>query len=563
FHTNVVWLHDEVVRGVKRTLYLLWGAVLFVLLIGAVNIANLVMTRSSFRSRELATRLALGAPRLRIARQLVTEGVVLTLSGGSVGILLGYGGLRALNALGLDQFPRSAEIGMNPTVLLFIVGLSLVVGILIGLIPVAQALNLDLNAVFHQDLRTTTAGRRARFVRNGLVVVQVAFAFVLLVAAGLLLASFRNVLSVDPGFVAERVVTGTVAMPSVRYGDPESRRTFTTRALERIRALPGVVSAGATSSLPFGHSFSDSVILAEGYSMKPGESLVSPNSITVTPGYFEALRIPLIAGRFFDERDTAESQRVIIVDQRLARKFWPNEDPIGQRMWRPNNPQDLTQPDEKTVYFTVVGVVGSVKLRALVDPDERVGAYFFPYTQDPRSRLTFAVRASVEPQGLTPALRRVVSELDGELPLFDVQTMNERIDESLVSRRSPVLLSIGFGIAALLLAAVGIYGVLAYTVAQRTREIGIRMALGSSTETIFKLIFKQGIWILGIGFLIGLGGALALQRYVSSLLYGVRPLDPVVLLEGVLVLAVVALAACALPGLRATRIDPVVALRQE
>ena len=347
------------------------------------------------------------------------------------------------------------------------------------------------------------------------------------------------------------------------YKEAAARRAFLETALERIRVLPGVVGAGATTSLPFGHSFSDSVILAEGYQMKPGESLISPSSITVTPGYFEAMKIPLVAGRFFDERDTAESQRTIIVDERLARRFWPNENPIGKRMWKPNNPQNLTQPDEKTVYFTVVGVVGSIKLKAMVDPDERVGAYFYPYSQDSQYGSTLAVRTSVEPESLIPSLRQVISGLDGEIPLFDVHTMNQRIDESLIARRSPMLLSIGFGIIALLLSGVGIYGVLAYSVTQRTREIGIRMALGSSAETIFKLILKQAIWILAVGFVAGLGGALALQRYVESLLYQVRPLDPIVMAAGVAVLAVVALAACTLPGLRAARIDPIDALRQE
>ncbi|MEJ2078540.1 MAG: ABC transporter permease [Acidobacteriota bacterium] len=563
FHTKVVRLQDEEVRDIKGTLYLLWGAVLFVLLIGAVNIANLVMTRSSARGRELATRVALGAQRLRIGRQLVTEGILLTCCGAVLGLLLGYAGLQALGTLGLDQIPRGAEIGMNSTVVLFILALSLSVGIVIGLIPVAQTLRLDMNMVFHQDLRTSTSGRGSGMVRNALVVVQVAFALVLLIGAGLLLSSFRHVLAIDPGFVPDRVITAKVSLPSLRYKEAAARRAFLETALERIRALPGVVGAGATTSLPFGHSFSDSVILAEGYQMKPGESLISPSSITVTPGYFEAMKIPLVAGRFFDERDTAESQRTIIVDERLARRFWPNENPIGKRMWKPNNPQNLTQPDEKTVYFTVVGVVGSIKLKAMVDPDERVGAYFYPYSQNSQYGSTLAVRTSVEPESLIPSLRQVISGLDGEIPLFDVHTMNQRIDESLIARRSPMLLSIGFGIIALLLSGVGIYGVLAYSVNQRTREIGIRMALGSSAETIFKLILKQAIWILAVGFMAGLGGALALQRYVESLLYQVRPLDPIVMAAGVAVLAVVALAACTLPGLRAARIDPIDALRQE
>ena len=562
FHTKVVWLQEEMVKSIKGTLYLLWGAVLFVLLIGTVNIANLVMTRSSVRARELATRFALGAQRLRIARQLVTEGILLTLSGAVVGLLLGYAGLRALSTLGLDQIPRGAEIGVGLTEILFVFGLSLAVGFLLGLIPVVQTFRLDLNWVFHQDLRTSTGGRRSRVIRNGLVVVQIAFAFVLLVAAGLLLTSFWHVLSIDPGFSPVRVITGKVALRTHRYADGSVRRNFTERALERIRALPGVTAAGATDSLPFGGSFSDSVILAEGHAMGPGESLVSPNSITVTPGYFQAMKIPLLKGRIFNERDTADAQPVAIIDERLAKKFWPNEDPIGRRMWKPDNVEDLARPGKNAVFYTVVGVVGSVKLRAMVDPDERVGAYFFPYPQDSGSRLTFAVRTSMEPERVVPSLRRVIRDLDGELPLFDVRTMDERIDQSLVARKSPVFLSLGFGIAALLLAAVGIYGVLAYTVAQRTREIGIRLALGSTSETIFKLIVKEGLLILLLGFAAGISGELMLQRYLESLLYGVHPLDPMVLASGIAILTFVVLFACVLPGLRAARIDPIQALRE-
>ena len=563
FHTEVHRLQDEVVKDVKGTLYLLWGGALFVLLIGAVNIANLVLARSSVRMKEMATRFALGAGRGRVARQMVTESLLLTFCSALIGLLLGWWGTRIFSVLGLNEIPRGSEIAMGGAVVVYILALTIVVGTGIGLIPVVHLHRADLNLLFRSEGRTGTSGQGARFLRNALVVTQIAFALLLLVGAGLLLASFRQVLAVKPGFAAGNVLTGSVALPSIQYKGDQELRAFMDRALEKIRALPGVVASGATDSIPFGHHSSDSLIMAEGYQMKPGESVVSPNQIVVTPGYFEAMRVPLIEGRLFDSRDSADSQKVIIVDERLARKFWPGVSPIGRRMWRSGGPDDLIQPGANTRWYTVVGVVGSVKLRALVDPDERVGAYFFPYRQDPRSSPTFVLRTAGEPSALVSALRKAIVEVDPGLPLHDVRTMQERIDESLIARKSPMLLAIAFGLVALFLAGVGIYGVLAYTVARRTREIGIRMALGSTTERIFRLIAREGFMLLGIGFALGLAGTLALARYVESLLFGVRPVDPYVLAGVAGILALAAAIACVLPARRAARVDPVVALRQE
>jgi len=563
FHTKIFRLQDEVVRDIKGTLYLLWGGVLFVLLIGAVNIANLALARSSVRIRDVATRFALGAGRWRVTRQLVTESVLLTLCSAFIGLLLGWWGLRILHTLRLNRIPRGSEIALDGTVMFYILVLSFVVGVAIGLIPLLHMLRVDLNLALRAEGRTETGGRSARILRNGLVVSQIALALVLLVGAGLLLASFQRVLAVKPGFVPEKVLTGTVALPSIRYkGDPDLR-AFARRSLEKIRAIPGIVSVGATNSIPFGGNNSDSVIFAEGYVMRPGESVVSPNQIVVTDGYFESLHVPLIEGRFFDARDTADSLRVLIIDQRLARKFWPGSSPIGKRMWRPNSAKDIIQPSANSRWFTVVGVVGNVKLRALVDPDERVGAYYFPYEQSPRDDLTFALRIAAEPSAIVAGLRKAILEIDAELPLFDLQTMAERIAESLVTRKSPMLLAMGFGLIALFLSGVGIYGVMAYMVAQRTREIGIRIALGSSAERIFKMILGEGILLLAIGFVLGLGGIFALAKYVESILFGVRPMDPIVLASVAGILAAVALVACTLPARHATKVDPITALRQE
>ncbi len=563
FNTRVVPLQDDLIRDVKRTLFLLWGGALFVLLIGAVNIANIVLARSSARIREIATRFALGAGRWRITRQLMTESLLLTCFSSGLGLILGYWGLKALNQIGLDRLPRADEVALDGAVAIFILGLALVVGVAIGLIPMMQALHVNLNLVFRQDGRAGTS-RGARALRNALAVAQVAIALVLLIGAGLLLASFRKVIAINPGFdTPQQVLTGSVTLPAARYKSDADRRSFIARALESIRSVPGVQQAGATDTIPFGSRYSDGVILAEGYEMKPGESLVSPNQVVVTPGYFEAMGIPLLQGRRFDERDSENSAQVIMVDDRLARRFWGDKSPIGRRMWRPSSPQNLLHPDETSHWYTVVGVIRSIKLRALVDTDERVGAYFSPFSQAPNSTMTFALKCSRNTAYLISGLRGRMAELDPELPLYDLRTMQERTEESLTSRRSPLVLSMVFGLVALFLSGLGIYGVLAYMVAQRTKEIGIRMAVGSTPEGIFHLILKEGVVILAIGFALGLSGAFAVGEYIRSILYGVQPTDPAVMLSVAAILAVVALAACVLPARRATRVDPIMALRCE
>jgi predicted permease len=297
--------------------------------------------------------------------------------------------------------------------------------------------------------------------------------------------------------------------------------------------------------------------------MQPGESIVSPTRVEVAAGYFESMRIPLVRGRYFDGRDTATSQHVIMVDARLAKRFWPGKDPVGRRMYRPNSAEDVLATNEKTDWLTVIGVVGEVKQDGLIAPRTPVGAYYLPSSQETSRFISFTVRASGNPAGLAGQLRRVIAGLDPELPVFDVKTMEQVTDESLVTRRWPMLLSTGFGVVALLLSALGIYGVLAYLVTQRTKEIGIRMALGGSRRTIFDLVLKEGLTLLGVGLAGGAIGLIGLRRVLEAQLYGVGPADPAVLVLSALVLAAVALFACAIPARRATRIDPVIALNRE
>jgi putative ABC transport system permease protein len=563
FHTVIVPLQDDLVRDVKGTLYLLWGGTLFVLLIGCVNVINLALVRSWVRLRELATRFALGAGRWQVARQLLAESLVLTLTAGLLGLLLGWGALRLLGTMNLEQIPRAGEIQLDSVAVLFTLGLATLLGIAVGVFPLINLFHLDLSSVIHEGGRTGTGGRGPRLVRRALVVTQVAVAFVLLLGAGLLTASFQRILSVDPGFDGRQVLTASVSLPGVRYGGDNEIRSFAAEALRRIRALPGAGAAGATSSIPFGFNHSDSVIFAEGYQMQPGESVISPTHIEVAPGYFEAMRIPLRRGRYFEERDGKDSRRVVIVDERLARRFWPNRDPIGRRMYRPSNVEDVMKTDEKTEWLTVVGVVGEVKQEDLATSKAPVGAYYFPIDQEPVRTMTFAIRANGDPTALAGSVRKEVSAVDPELPVFAVKTMAEWTDDSLVTRRWPMLLSMAFASIALLLSAVGLYGVLAYVVTQRTREIGIRMALGGTPRAIFDLVLGEGAALLVAGFLVGAAGAFAIRRSIEAQLFGVRPTDPGVLAIVTLVLASVALVACIIPARRATRVDPVLALNQE
>ncbi len=562
YHTVVVPLQEDLVRDIRATLYLLWAGTLFVLLIGCVNVINLTLVRARARLREIATRIALGAGRSRVARQMLTESLLLTSISAVAGLLLGWAALRLLGTMNLEQLPRAGEIRLDAVAVVFTLGLAAVLGTAIAAFPLATVLSASPSAILHEGGRTGTGGRGTRLLRRALVVTQVAVAFVLLVGAGLLAASFRQILSIDPGFDPHQVMTASVSLPGARYNG-ERMATFPTEALRRIRALPGVEAAGVTSSIPFGQDNSNSVIFAEGYQMQPGESVISPARVQVTPGYFEAMRIPLKRGRFFDDRDTRTSQHVVIVDDRLARRFWPGRDPIGRRMFRPNDMRNPLGTNEKTDWLTVVGVVGEITQEELVSSQQPVGAYYFPLEQEPDRTVTFAVRTASDPTAVMNGIRREMAALDPELPLFSTKTMDERTGDSLVTRRWPMLLSMGFGIVALLLSAVGIYGVLAYLVTQRTREIGIRMAIGGTPRSIFDLVVREGLALLGVGLLFGAAGAFAVRRSIESQLYGVRPTDPGVLALVTVVLGLVALVACSIPARRATCIDPVVALNQE
>lgn len=564
FHTVVKPLQDMMTEGVKRTLYLLWGGAILVLLIGGLNVANLALTRLSLRRKEMATRIALGAGRPQLMRQLVLENLGLALAGGAAGIGLGAGALRMMSVIGLDRLPRAHEVHMDAAVVLVALGLSVLAGLFVSLFPLASVTKIGINDALHEDSRTGTTGKKTRSVRQLLVAAQIGFAFALLVGAGLFLASFQRLLQVDPGFKPQGVLTATVALPRSVYAKPADWRRFLERAMSAVRAIPGVSVAGATDVIPLGGNHNDQVVLAEGHQMKPGESVISPLYSTVTPGYFEAMGISMVQGRGFDERDNETEQRVVIVDERLAQHFWPNSDPIGRRMYFPSGDvQDLLKTDEHTTWLTVVGVVRNLRYENLEGTGAPVGAYYSPLSQDPDTGFTFALKTTGDPDSLVRAVRAEILRLDPDLAVFDVHSMSERMDLSLAPRRTSMLLANAFGGVALFLATLGIYGVLAYLVAQRTREIGIRVALGSTRTGILKLVLREGLELVLVGLALGVVGAVSMQKAVASEIYGVRALDPFVLGSVMVLLAIVAVAACAVPARRAMRVDPIVALRSE
>ena len=565
FGTDVKNFQRQLVGETRATLTMLWAGALFVLLIGCVNVANLALVRATARHRELATRHALGATFGRLTRQSITESLVLSAVGGAAGLGLGWWALKAAPFLGLDQLPSGSGIALDARVVTFTATLVALVGISVGLIPILAMRRANLAQVVREEGRSGTHGRGARVVRRLLVTSQVAFALMLLIGAGVLWASFERVLTIDPGFRPSHVLTGAVSMPAARYASDESIRTTTERLLERVRAIPGVQAAGVTTSLPFSGDYSDSVILAEGYQMSPGESLISPSQVSASEGYFEAMGVKVQKGRLFTREDTEGQRRVLVIDEVLAQKFWPGADPIGRRMYEPQSVSDVMKKPADEQMLTVVGVIAPFRIRGLVDSAmlRRNGTYFYSMAQQPSRGLGLAIRTGQSPESITAAVRHEIAQIDAELPFYGIHTMDDRLSDSLTDRRTPTFLAAAFAAVALFLAAIGIYGVLAYQVTQRRREIGIRMALGAGSGRIFGMVLREGGFIVLVGAAFGLVGAFLLRQTLQAQLYEVGAMDARVIGIVCGVLATVALAACLLPARRASKTDPVVALTDQ
>jgi predicted permease len=559
FHTSVEPLQEMLIRDVRSVLRLLWAGSMFVLLIGVLNVANLAVARLTLRKKEFATRMALGAGRAQLLRQFLTENLLLAGLSGAAGVMVGAVVLRIIAKTGLNHFPRASEVRIDSHVVWIAMLMAIAASALLSSLSVVGISIRGFHNVLRDSERATTAAK-ARPLRQGLVVAQIGFAFALLVGAGLLLASFRELLKVDPGYRTDNIVTASLNAPGNKYKDPQLD-LLVRRSVEAVRQIPGVVSAGVSTNVPLAGDFNNSVILAEGYVMKPGESVISPIRLSVTPGYLETMGIPLVRGRFFHDSDDAHSPLVIIVDEKLAKRFWPDGDPIGQKMYEPD--ADALAITDKTIRYTVVGVVRSVRLEDLSGRGNQEGAYYFPYSQRLSNNYMIAARTAGNGAAVKSAIRAQIAAIDPELPLFDVRTMAQREELSLSSRRTSMLLGLAFGVLALLLAAFGIYGVLAYLVAQRRKEIGIRVALGSTHSGIVKLVLREGLLLVAAGLILGIVGSISLRSIVEKEIYGVAPLDPFVLGCVAMVFAVVALVACVVPARRAMQVDPVIVLSEQ
>jgi len=546
---------ENIVGDIRPALKILMAAVAMVLLIACANVANLLLARSSGRQKEFALRSALGAGQGRIFRQLITESVLLSMIGGVLGLMLAYGGLRFLVSLSPENIPRTNEIGIDWTVLLFAIGVSLLTGIIFGIAPALQSSKSDLHESLKEGGRTGTGVAR-RNLRNLLVIAEVAVALVLLIGAGLLIRSFLNVQRVDPGFNPEKMLVLQLSLPEAKYPEPADRDRFFQTVMPKVRSLPGVQNAGFSTSVPMSGYNSSASFTIEGRNVAKGEMSPWGNRWYAGPGYFQTMGIPLIRGRFFEERDSSDAPLVAIIDETMAQKFWPNEDPIGRRI-------SFGRTDSgDRVWREIVGIVGHVKQKGL--DDKSPVQYYVPYRQMTSANVYLAVRSGQDDSAaLTGSVRNAIQSVDREIPVFKVRTMEKIVADSLMPRRFAMVLLGIFALIAMLLASVGLYGVMSYSVAQRTHEIGVRMALGARAASVLGMVIRQGMVLTVAGLVLGIAGAFALTGLMSSLVFGVGTADPVTYVLFSIALLAVSFLASYIPARRATRVDPMIALRYE
>jgi putative ABC transport system permease protein len=524
-----------------------------VLLIACANIANLLLARSATRRQEIALRSALGASRWRLVRQLLTESVLLALIGGGLGLLLSLAGIRVLVALNQQSIPRWQEIGVDSWALAFAVGISLLTSVLFGLAPALHVSNLKLNASLATGARSSVRGFRRLSLRNLLIVSEVALALILLVGAGLLVKSFSRLLEVKLGFDPQNLLTMQVSLPTSKYKTGEQRRAFYESALKQIKAAPGVVAAGAVSNLPLSGLVTNGGFAIES---RPDQS-PSADLRSISNEYLQVMRISLLSGRYFTDQDRTGMPEVVIVDEILAHRYFPNDTPIGKRL-------NLNGPGEAPHWREVVGVVGPIKYQGL-DVDYQ-GQLYFPHSQDPWDgmyRMNIVVRTAGDPKSQASAVQTSIYHLDKDQPVYHVMTMQQLVADSVATRRFSMGLLGLFAAVASLLAAVGLYGVLSYSITERRHEIGVRMALGAQSSDVLKLVAVQGMRLALIGVALGLLGSFAFTRMMKSLLFGVGATDPVTFALVPLLLGVVGFVACYIPARRATKVDPLIALRCE
>jgi len=544
-------LREEIAGRARTTLLALFGAVFFVLLIACVNVANLLLARATAREREIAVRSAVGAGRRRIVRQLLTESLLLAMVGGAAGILLAQWAIDTLRALGPEQLPRLQAVNIDGGILLFTLGVTLLTGVLFGLAPALQAGQFNLNAFLKEGGRG--GGGQRRRLRDALVITEVALALALLAGAGLLIRSFWKLQQTDPGFNPERVLTASLSLPGARYGDAPKVAAFQQLLLERLAALPGAQSAGLTSDLPWTGYDENAGFTVEGKTFPPNDG-PSARYHFVSSDYFRTIGVPLIAGRFFNSDDRQDTQPVVLINRVMAERYWPGASAVGKRF------TFSSQPNERD-WFTVVGVVGDVK-DFPHSPAAAPAFYWATMQQTPR-QIILAVRSSADPLNLVEAVRNEVRALDKDLPLADAQTLETIAATAVAGRRFTLWLVGFFALTAMALAAIGIYSVLSYLVAQRTHEIGLRMALGAQLGDVLKLVVRQGMTPVLTGLAMGITAAIALTRLIKGLLFEVSATDPLAFAMAAALLALVSLLACYVPARRATKVDPMVALKYE
>ncbi len=555
--TNTGWgvklteLRERMVGELRTSLLILLGAVAFVLLIACANVANLLLARAAYRQKEIALRTALGASRLRVVRQLLTESVLLSVVSGIAGLALSIWLIKLLVAISPQNTPRIAEIGIDLKVFGFTLGLTVLSGLLFGMVPALQTSRPNLNETLKDSGQRGGEGGSRNRVGSLLIVSEIALSFVLLAGAGLLIKSFLHLRESDPGFNADGVLVMRLTLPPGKYAQGEPRAQIYKQLIDSVKATPGVQSAGAVLSLPLGGDTFNvgRGLIREGHPMTPEEQ-TNAQHLAVTPDYFQTLQIPLQSGRPFNDQDTLQSTKVVIINETLARQLWPGESPIGKRftIWR-----DEKFPRE------VVGVAGDTKGSL----DEEPGAQMYvPYGQDPTwGSLSLVVRTTGEPTALAGTVREAIRSVDKAVPTYNLRTMNEVVNASTAPRRLPMLLLSAFAGVAMLLAMLGIYGVTSYYVTQRTHEIGIRMALGAQMADVLKLVLTRAMLLAVLGIGVGVVGAFALTRYMTTLLFGVKPFDVITFMAVAVLLAAVVIVACLVPARRAAKIDPLEALK--
>jgi len=551
FGGYAVDMREQLVGDVRTPLYILQAGVLFVMLIACANVANLLLMRATGRHRELAIRGALGAGRMRIVRQLLTEGLVLSMAGAILGIALGVAGVKALLTLATVPMSLTTSATLNPPVLLFALALAGATGLVFGLVPVTTVLRTNTAAYLKDDSARGTASKRTGVTRSLLVVAETAVAVMLLIGSGLLIKSFIRIQEVNPGFSTRNVLTAQIALPATRYATRAARLGFWNQLTDNVRAIPGVAAVGLTTNVPFNGNVGSGSYMIVGRTLAPGEAAPHGRQEVIGGDYFNAMEIPLLKGRPFASTDAAGGQNVCIIDAYLVKRYFADRDPIGEKISRGG-----------AVTYTIVGVAGTINSIDLGQPVTKERIYY-PVTQIDRPMMALVVRTGMDPQSIVTQVRAAVKSIDAEQPLADVRTMDQWVSRSLQSRSAPTMLLSVFGAVALVLSGIGIYGVLAFGVAQRVREFGIRHALGADRGSILALVLKEGLRTAAVGVVIGAAAAFGLTRFMQSMLYGVTLHDPAIFGGVCALLLAVAAAACYVPARRATAVDPIVALRAE